>query len=81
MLTRAIGTHTDVEVDVFRASALPGDRYLLCSDGLTGMVTDEELRELVAQPGDLEKICGDLIAAANQRGGIDNITAILVETR
>jgi len=81
MLTRAIGTHADVEIDVFRASALPGDRYLLCSDGLTGMVTDEELRELIAQSQDLEKICGDLVAAANQRGGIDNITAILVEMR
>ena len=81
MLTRAIGTHPDVEVDVFRASAVTGDRYLLCSDGLTGMLDDEELRELVAQQKDPEAICGDLVAAANQRGGVDNITAILVEMR
>lgn len=81
MLTRAVGTHPDVEVDVFRASAINGDRYLLCSDGLTGMVSDEELRTLIAQPSSLEKICGDLIAAANLHGGIDNITAILVELR
>ena len=81
MLTRAIGTRADVEVDVFRASALAGDRYLLCSDGLTGMLTDEELRALVGQQAELEKICGDLVAAANQHGGHDNITAILVETR
>jgi len=81
MLTRAIGTHADVEVDVFRASAVTGDRYLLCSDGLTGMLSDEDLRALVAPPAELEKICGDLIAAANQRGGHDNITAILIEMR
>ncbi|MGQ0560922.1 MAG: protein phosphatase 2C domain-containing protein [Gemmatimonadota bacterium] len=79
MLTRAVGTQPVVEVDVFRASVMPGDRYLLCSDGLTGMVSEEDLRVLIAQRKQLEVICGDLIDAANLHGGIDNITAILIE--
>jgi PPM family protein phosphatase len=78
MLTRAIGTRPDVEVDVFRTPIAPGDRYLICSDGLTGMVHDEDLRVMLAQDKGLDAICGDLIDAANLRGGIDNITAIVV---
>ncbi|MGQ0813989.1 MAG: protein phosphatase 2C domain-containing protein [Gemmatimonadota bacterium] len=80
MLTRAIGTQADVEVDVFRASVVAGDRYLLCSDGLTGMVVPEDLRLILSQRGTLEEICGDLVNAANARGGIDNITAIVIES-
>jgi protein phosphatase len=78
LLTRAIGTRPDVEVDVFRTPIAPGDRYLICSDGLTGMVHDEDLRVMLAQDKGLDAICGDLIDAANLRGGIDNITAIVV---
>jgi serine/threonine protein phosphatase PrpC len=78
MLTRAIGTHPDVEVDVFHTPVAPGDRFLICSDGLTGMVHDEDLRVMLAQDKGLEAICGDLIEAANLRGGIDNITVVLV---
>ena len=78
MLTRAIGTQPDVEVDVFRTALEPGDRYLICSDGLTGMVHDEDLRAMLMEDKGLDAICGDLIEAANLRGGIDNITAIVV---
>jgi serine/threonine protein phosphatase PrpC len=78
MLTRAIGTHSEVEVDVFRTPVAPADRYLICSDGLTGMVHDEDLRAMLLQDKGLDAICGDLIEAANLRGGVDNITAIVI---
>ena len=59
----------------------PGDVYLLCSDGLTGMVPEEEiLRVVTDSPADLEKACQTLIDTANERGGLDNVTAILVRT-
>lgn len=80
MLTRAVGTRPDVEVDVFRASILPGDRFLICSDGLTGMVHDEDLRVILLRDKPLDALCGDLIEAANLRGGLDNITAIVLQT-
>ena len=56
-----------------------GDRFLLCSDGLTGMVPDEDLFARFKSEDDLEKTVRQLIDAANDRGGVDNITAILVE--
>jgi PPM family protein phosphatase len=65
-------------VDVFRTPVAPADRYLICSDGLTGMVHDEDLRAVLLQDKGLDAICGDLIDAANLRGGIDNITAIVI---
>ncbi len=54
---------------------------MLCSDGLTGMVPEEEILRVVSENGDdLEKACQDLIDIANERGGLDNVTAILVKT-
>lgn len=79
MLTRAVGTQADVEIDIFRASLTPHDRFLLCSDGLTNMVADEDLRTLLAQDKPLDGICRDLVDAANRNGGIDNITVIVIE--
>ena len=76
-VTRAVGVYESVEVDVFDFDVLPGDRFLLCSDGLSGYLEDSELPALfegVAE-GDLSD---HLIALANDRGGKDNITAIVV---
>lgn len=80
VITRALGTDSDVEVDVFSIRAQNGDLFLLCSDGLTSMVADEEIaRLLVAARADLDDAGKKLVAAANQAGGEDNITVVLFE--
>ena len=77
VITRAVGTDTDVDVDAFTVEAEEGDVFLLCSDGLSDMVADEEILELVDQHrDDLERAVKALVAAANRRGGEDNITAV-----
>ena len=78
VLSRAVGVEESVEVDVAIESPLPGDVYLLCSDGLSRMVSDDELESTVAAGTDLEEVSKKLIDTANERGGRDNITAILV---
>jgi len=80
VITRALGTESDVEVDVFSLRARDGDLFLLCSDGLTSMVSDEEIaRLLVSARADLDDAGKTLIAAANRAGGEDNITVVLFE--
>jgi protein phosphatase len=77
VITRAVGTDPDVDVDGFRIEAEEGDVFLICSDGLTDMVDDEEILELVHQNrDDLDKAVQALVAAANRGGGEDNITAV-----
>jgi PPM family protein phosphatase len=77
VITRAVGTDPDVDVDGFTIEAEAGDVFLICSDGLTDMVEDEEILELVhANRDDLEKAVKALVAAANRGGGEDNITAV-----
>jgi serine/threonine protein phosphatase PrpC len=77
VITRAVGTDPDVDVDGFTIEAEEGDVFLLCSDGLTDMVEDEEILELVHHDrDDLQKAVKALVAAANRGGGEDNITAV-----
>ena len=77
VITRAVGTDPDVDVDGFTIEAEEGDVFLLCSDGLTDMVEDEEILDLVHRNrDDLEKAVKALVAAANRGGGEDNITAV-----
>lgn len=80
ILTRALGTERSVEVDVLHVSLRGGDRILLCSDGFSNVVAGPELPRLVgsAAGDDLDAICGDMIALANERGGPDNITVVLI---
>jgi protein phosphatase len=78
VLSRAVGIEENVEVDVSMESPLPGDIYLLCSDGLSRMVQDEELQATLETVKNLEEANRVLIDKANQGGGRDNITAILV---
>lgn len=79
VLSRAVGVEENVEVDVSMESPLPADIYLLCSDGLSRMVNDEEIESTIAaQQQDLDAATKKLIETANERGGRDNITAILV---
>jgi PPM family protein phosphatase len=78
VVTRAVGLEPDLEVEALVSDALPGDVFLLCSDGLSGVVPEAQLVECMAQPVDLEARCGALIAAATQAGTADNVTAVLV---
>lgn len=78
VITRALGMQEQVAVDVGWFDVEPGDTYLLCSDGLSGMVDDDELCRIAAGEEDLEKACQLLINTANEHGGEDNVTVVLV---
>ncbi len=79
VITRALGMQEQVQVDVGSFDAHVGDIYLLCSDGLSGMVDDQDLGDIVkAGADDLAQTCRKLINTANEHGGEDNITAVLV---
>jgi len=77
VITRAVGTDPDVDVDAFVITADIGDVFLLCSDGLTDMVADDEILQIVEKsPEDLDRVTKSLVAAANRGGGEDNITVV-----
>ena len=77
VITRAVGTDPNVDVDAFTIDAEDGDVFLICSDGLTDMVGDVDILELVDRNrGDLEKAVRSLVQFANKEGGEDNITAV-----
>ena len=79
-ITRALGTEPTVEVDVFTFDTAPGDLFLLCSDGLSSMVADETVAAVIeAAERDPTSAAEALVAAANERGGQDNITVVLFE--
>ncbi len=79
VITRALGTEPDVDVDKFTVQGEPGALYLLCSDGLTSMVSDAEIQALLVEIDDLEQAARALVDAANAGGGEDNITVVLFE--
>ncbi len=76
VITRALGTDPDVDVDQFTLEAEAGDIYLLCSDGLTSMVDDGGIEHVFSEHDDLEAAAKALVSAANRVGGEDNITVI-----
>ena len=77
VITRALGTDPDVDVDAFAIDAQAGDVFLLCSDGLTTMVGDEDILELLERHhDDLDRAAKSLVSAANRGGGEDNITVV-----
>jgi protein phosphatase len=78
VITRALGMGPTVDVDMKSEAAKVGDVFLLCSDGLHGLVSDEEIVEIVRKTADLTGACARLIDRANEHGGRDNITAVLV---
>jgi serine/threonine protein phosphatase PrpC len=78
IISRALGLRRSVEVDVKTERCAPGDIYLLCSDGLCGMIRDAEILEAILLCDDLAIACESLIALANDAGGSDNITAVLL---
>lgn len=78
VITRALGTQNTVTPDIFELEAEPGDLFLLCSDGLTRELSDARIESLLRQSTPLEELCTQLVAAANQAGGHDNITCLLL---
>src|SRR5919106_5654571 len=76
IITRALGPEPSVNVDTMTFPARNGDVFLLCSDGLTTMVPDEEIREILVRSKSLRSAVNKLVDAANRRGGRDNITAV-----
>jgi serine/threonine protein phosphatase PrpC len=80
VITRALGTDPDVDVDAFTVQTQDGDVFMLCSDGLTSMVEDKAIQEILQKRrGDLKRAAHDLVKAANRGGGEDNITVLLFE--
>lgn len=79
VIVRALGMKDTVQVDIAHLDPKVGDRYILCSDGLSGMVPDPLIMQTVKESGDdLEKTCQALIGKANENGGQDNITVVVV---
>lgn len=79
IVTRALGSQTDVTVDLSEQEAVPGDLFLLCSDGLNAMLSDEEIQSMLQEHrDDPEAACHALVEAANERGGEDNTTVIVL---
>jgi PPM family protein phosphatase len=82
VITRAVGTDPDVDVDTFVIEPQPNDVFLLCSDGLTDMVSDEDILRIVDRSrDDLKAAAKDLVFAANKAGGEDNITVVVFEVK
>jgi len=79
VITRALGMQDNVVVDLQHDDPKIGDVYVLCSDGLSGMVSDEDIQEIVNATNDIREACRKLIQRANERGGEDNITAVLIK--
>jgi len=78
VITRAVGVGDTVEIDKLRGTYEPGDRFLLCSDGLSGFVTDEVISQYMST-APITSLCNELIQLAYEGGGRDNITAIVIE--
>jgi PPM family protein phosphatase len=81
VIVRALGMKDNVMVDVSRVEPKDGDVFLLCSDGLSGMVPDAQIQQVLQNQSDLEKACGQLIDLANANGGNDNVTCVLARFR
>ena len=79
VITRAIGVKSRLKADFFDVGLNPGDLVLLCSDGLTNMITDQEILRIVRSTQTLEDAARKLVDTANQNGGSDNISVILIE--
>ena len=79
MITRALGIDVDVEVDVITVDLTVGDRLLFCSDGLTTMLRDDAIADVLRSEADRGRAAEELVEAANDAGGVDNITVLLID--
>ncbi|WP_105618106.1 Stp1/IreP family PP2C-type Ser/Thr phosphatase [Vallitalea okinawensis] len=81
IITRAVGVESNLTVDTYIVDCKDMTHILLCSDGLTNMLDEEEMKKLIDQAGSVEEACRVLVEEANERGGYDNISVILIETQ
>ncbi len=81
VITRAIGTNSNVDVDVFKVDRHEYKAYLLCTDGLSNDVDEDEIWKKVIKSNDFDKACNELVEMAKARGGKDNITVLVLEER
>jgi protein phosphatase len=81
VVTQALGGNSEPRVDVLEEEMEADDLFLLCSDGLNSMLTDEEIAALLETGGTLDEVCSRLIDEANERGGNDNISVVLLRSR
>ena len=79
IVTRVLGTQPTVEADFYEEAIRPGDMVILCSDGLWGEMSEEEMVQMATQPLNPNEMASELVALANQRGGPDNITVIILQ--
>ena len=79
MITRAVGTEKTIESDFIKQKMQDGDMFLMCSDGLTNMLTDVQIKDAMLVGGDLKTTVKMLVDRANENGGLDNITAVLIK--
>lgn len=80
VITRALGNKLNVEIDMSTLEVMPDDYVMLCTDGLTGMLKDGEILEIILNAGgNVQRACKTLIDKANDKGGLDNITVILLK--
>ena len=79
IITRAVGIEKKVKIDFFDMRLEKGDLILMCSDGLSNMLEDREIEEIIKKGGELSEIVDELVERANQNGGKDNIAVILIE--
>lgn len=77
LITRALGCYEEVDIDTYTCNIKDNDIYLICTDGLSNLVMDEELKDIVARVDEPELACNELVELANSRGGEDNITVIV----
>jgi protein phosphatase len=81
VITRAMGSDPYMQPDIYELNVATGDRILLCSDGLNAMLTDDEIRELLAEVADPQTCADMLVTAARNAGGYDNITVIVIDVK
>ncbi len=79
IITRAVGAVRELKADFFEVELMPGDRVLLCSDGLTNMIEDQEICRMICSCKDIAKCVELLVRTANENGGRDNISVIIVD--
>jgi serine/threonine protein phosphatase PrpC len=79
IITRCLGTQPDIQVDLFTEELHSGDSLLLCSDGLWEMVRNNKIQEAAIEANDAQSACERLVKLANQNGGVDNVSVIMVK--
>jgi PPM family protein phosphatase len=81
MITRCLGTQSNVEADTFLEDLKAGNAFLICSDGLWEMVRDNQIKDILLQSSNAQAACDRLVEAANENGGVDNISVVILKAK